>query len=105
MQRELYEFSNEALALAARSADAHDVHQERLIREIMATDDVEYKDACDRMREMFDFNMQRSRLLLLPLHTGLVLAAVAAVGCVPLVFDHELAIAFAEVRLRRAKAR
>ena len=33
--RELYELSNEALALGARDNEAHDLHQERLIRDIM----------------------------------------------------------------------
>ena len=94
--RELYEMSNEMLALAARTPDAHDVHQERLVREIMAVDDVEYPQACERMKDMYKLNEDMSRWLLMPLHAGLVSCAFAGVVVVPLVFDHSIAISFAE---------
>mmetsp|Transcript_17220 Transcript_17220/g.22392 ORF Transcript_17220/g.22392 Transcript_17220/m.22392 type:complete len:269 (-) Transcript_17220:328-1134(-) len=95
MPRELFEFSNEALALAARSPDAHDAHQERLVREIMAVDNIDYGKACIKMKEIFRVNAESSKYLLLPMYAGLWSCGIAAVTCVPLVFDHTIAEAFA----------
>lgn len=96
MPRELYEFSNEALALAARWPDAHDVHQERLVREIMTVDGVPYEAAFEKMKEMFHFNSNTSNILIIPLHTGLAIAIIGSLGCIPLVFDYHAATACAE---------
>ena len=94
--RELYELSNEALAIAARETDAHDLHQERLIRDIMANDDVEYREACEKMKEMFMFNRRYSLGGVLPFQLGLAATTMAAVGSIFLVFDFELAQKFAD---------
>ena len=91
---ELYELSNEALAIAARDKFAHDVHQERLIRNIMAVDGIEYDDAQEKMKEMFKFN-SLSHLALSPYDIGLFTAAIASFSCVPLVFDIDAATTFA----------
>ena len=96
MPRFIYEYSNEMLFFAARDPDAHDVHQERLIREIMVVDDVDYERAAEAMREIFRVNLVQSRYLMAPFHAGLGLCAVSAVGCVPLVFDHTAATLFAD---------
>ena len=124
--RELYELSNEALALGARDNEAHDLHQERLIRDIMVRrarcvfsplcqspsrrdapppppprarhqgrDNLEYDAARERMKEVFRTNYQASAMYELPPFVGLVVSGVAAVVCVPLVFDLETASWFA----------
>lgn len=49
--RYLYEWSNDSLAIAARDSNAHDVHQERLIREIMAVEEVEYPQVSKSIEE------------------------------------------------------
>eukprot|EP00656_Telonema_subtile_P048943 TRINITY_DN5978_c0_g1_i2.p1 TRINITY_DN5978_c0_g1~~TRINITY_DN5978_c0_g1_i2.p1 ORF type:complete len:230 (-),score=52.75 TRINITY_DN5978_c0_g1_i2:88-777(-) len=93
--RELYELSNEALAIAARSPEAHDVHQERLIRDIMATDEVEYDKAAARMEEVFLYNQTR-RTILLPYEVGLAGTMLCAILCFPVVFHDGTATAFAD---------
>jgi len=62
----------------------------------MAVDDVEYPEACERMKSMYKFNEDMSKLLLLPLHVGMFSCAFAGVVSVPLVFDETLAMAFAD---------
>lgn len=95
--RELYEYSNEALLLASRAPDAHDAHQERLIREIMVVDKIDYPRACAKMKEIFEYNSKVSNILTVPLHTGLAVAVVGAIGCVPLVFHEHSAQSFADL--------
>ena len=95
MPRFIYEYSNEMLFFAARDADAHDVHQERLIREIMVVDEVEYDRAAEAMRQIFRYNIDQSRYLMVPFHAGLALCAVSGVLSLPLVFDYSAATAFA----------
>ena len=95
MPRFIYEYSNEMLFFAARDADAHDVHQERLIREIMVVDEVEYDRAAEAMREIFRYNIDQSRYLMVPFQAGLALCAVSGVLSVPLVFNYSAATAFA----------
>ncbi len=92
----LYELSNEALALAARDPTAHDIHQERLIRDIMATDGLVYDDAAPIMKKMFSAN-QLSHASLFPYEVGLGLTSLGAILCFPLVFHFDSARAFADL--------
>ena len=75
MPRFIYEYSNEMLFFAARDPLAHDVHQERLIREIMCVDDVDYDTAAETMRAIFRTNIDQSRFLMMPFHLGLGVTA------------------------------
>lgn len=95
--RFVYEYSNEMLFYAARDTDAHDIHQERLIREIMIVDEIEYDEAAEVMRHMFRYNNELSKYLMIPFHAGLAFCAVSAVGCVPLVFNYTAATNFADL--------
>jgi hypothetical protein len=97
MPRFTYEYSNEMLFFAARDPNSHDIHQERLIREIMVVDDVDYDEAAERMRVLYRHNFLASRYMLMPLHFGLGLCGVSAVGCFPLVFHYPTAAAFADL--------
>jgi len=90
---ELHELSNEALAIAARDENAHDLHQERLIREIMATDEVEYPAAAEKMKEMFSVHAARKPG---PIEIGGGLAGLAGIVAVPLVFNLEAAVWFSD---------
>ena len=94
----MFELSNEMLALMARdvSTAAHDVHQERLTRDIMAVDNVEYEEARRKMAEMFMENRAQSWWNRLPNDAGLFVSGAAAVVVVPLVFHFDIGHTFAE---------
>lgn len=92
---ELWELDNITLLLLARDPEAHDVHQERLIRDIMATDGIEYNSASLIMKDIFQSN-QVNPLFLLPYDITFVVFGVAAFACVPLVFQYDTATTFAE---------
>ena len=59
-------------------------------------DNIEYDAARERMKEVFRTNYHASAMYELPPFVGLVVSGVAAVVCVPLVFDLETASWFAE---------
>jgi len=94
--REVYELSNEALAIASRDVKAHDLHQERLIRDIMAVDGVEYVAASEKMKEIFAANRKGMFLRCLPVEAGCFLFAGLALGAFPLVFHFETSQMFAD---------
>ena len=93
--REVFHLSNEALAIAARDSESHDLHQERLIRDIMAIDNVQYEGAAEKMKEVFSAN-RRGLTMVLPLEAGCVLFAGLSMVCFPLVFHFETSQAFAD---------
>lgn len=95
---ELYELSNELLALMSRDVTpaAHDVHQERLTRDIMAVDNIEYDEARQKMAEMFYENRTQSWWNRLPNDAGLFISGAAAVIVVPIVFHADVGLAFAD---------
>lgn len=93
---ELWELDNDILLVLSRDSEAHDVHQERLIRDIMAVDNIPYDDAEDVMKAMFKYN-QLNHMWMLPYDFTLISTGAAAVVCVPLVFDFEAAKAFADL--------
>ena len=92
---DLWEIDNNTLLVLSRDPDAHDVHQERLIRDIMATDLIEYDQATDVMKNMFESN-QLNRLWILPYDITLLVFGTAAFVSVPLVFEYDTARIFAE---------
>jgi hypothetical protein len=93
----VYELSNGELAVAARDLNAHDLHQERLVRDIMSADKVEYEVAAEVMRGMFKVNRTGVYWLLpVPLEVGVVGFAGMSLLCFPLVFHFETAQAFAD---------
>ena len=67
-----------------------------LPRAYQGRDNIEYDAARERMKEVFRTNYQASAMYELPPFVGLVVSGVAAVVCVPLVFDLETASWFAE---------
>jgi hypothetical protein len=85
---ELWQLSNDTLYLAARADPlAHNVHQERLIRNIMAVDALEYDQAQEKMREIFQHNrLSMTSPRLIPYDAGLVISLVSAGAAFPLVF-------------------
>ena len=83
------------MAIAARDPESHDLHQERLIRDIMAIDNVQYEDAAEKMKEVFAAN-RRGLTMVLPLEAGCVLFAGLSMVCFPLVFHFETSQAFAD---------
>ncbi|KAJ1450756.1 hypothetical protein M885DRAFT_531404 [Pelagophyceae sp. CCMP2097] len=95
MPRFIYEYSNEMLFYAARDMTAHDVHQERLIREIMVVDNIGYDEAAEEMRLMFRHNSEQSWYLMVPFHAGLGICVISALCSVPFVFNPTAATGFA----------
>jgi hypothetical protein len=92
---ELWELDNHTLLVLSRDTEAHDVHQERLIRDIMGKDGIEYDQAANIMKDMFEFN-QVHPLVMVPYDVTFLLFGVSAVACVPLVFYFDTAKLFAD---------
>jgi len=91
----------QALAIASRDPDAHDLHQERLIRDIMAVDELPYTLAQKVMIEIFIANRDRSAIGIfhVPLEGGLLLWSTLALVAWPLVFYLPVSQPFADSML------
>jgi len=92
---ELWELDNDILLLLSRDPEAHAVHQERLIRDIMATDEVPYDNASAVMKAMFVSN-QLNPVWTLPYDVTLIVFGCSAFVCCPLVFEFDSAKMFAD---------
>ena len=95
MPKTYSEFSNEILLSMALNGDQL-ARQERLIRDIMATDTIEWTEA----NKIFDGIIQSNRrglfLTTLPYKVGIVTAVTAAVVSIPMCFEINTVLAFNE---------
>lgn len=87
--------SNESLHVLAEQ-DHHDAAEERLIRNIMVVDDLEWHDARKAAQAIHEFNRQGLFMLTLPYKVGMVGWSVTALVSFPLVFSKDLALWFNE---------
>mmetsp|Transcript_15768 Transcript_15768/g.24649 ORF Transcript_15768/g.24649 Transcript_15768/m.24649 type:complete len:212 (+) Transcript_15768:102-737(+) len=95
MPRKFREIPNETVF----NLSMHGVHgacRERLVREIMRVDDIDWKDARDRVEEMNRENDRYGGVAKIPYQVGLYGAAVSGFGSLPLVFHKETVCWFAE---------
>jgi len=85
MPRFMCELSNETLIVLAEDGD-HDACLERLTREMMAVDDVEWIVARQKMAEIRESNRQIVWMATIPHQVGLATAFITGFGALPFVF-------------------
>jgi len=79
------ELSNETLFCLSEEGN-HDACEERLTRNIMATDDVDWMTAKSKLSEIKAHNSSVEWLVTLPYKVGISVAGVTGIGCIPMVF-------------------
>ena len=97
MPREYFELDNDVLLTLALSGD-QPARQERLVREVMAVDDVEWEAAMTQLAVIKEYNRRPLlvRLSSFPYKVGVMVSAAGALASIPLVFDLNTAIWFNE---------
>lgn len=85
------ELSNEALSLMA-VRNVHGARKERLLREIMRVDNVDWIQANAKHHEINIINDQKTWLLKLPYNFGIFTATVSGILSIPMVFHRDTAI-------------
>lgn len=95
LPREFEEMSNDTITILARMGD-QEAREERLIREIMRVDDVDWEAAQPRFQEMMEANRRGMWLATFPYKVGLVTSVASAVLSIPMVFDYNTILWFNE---------
>ena len=95
LPRHVSEYSPELLISSALAGDA-DAIRERLTREVMRVDEVEWNDADKIVEEMHEANGTGIGFLKFPYKAGVLIGFISAWGCLPLVFALGTAEAFNE---------
>lgn len=90
MIREVRQFDNDTLVMLAVSGN-QDAVKERMIREIMSVDEVEWDEAQEKFYEIEAANKSWMGLATFPYKAGIAGATVAAFATFPLCFDLETA--------------
>lgn len=93
MPKAYFDYSNEVLLLLSLQGD-HAAAAERLTREIMHVDKVDWDAAQPRLKEMREYNKENRSLITLPYTVGIVSSVIAGFASFWLVFDLETALAF-----------
>ena len=95
LPREYRAFPNDVLLTAAIMGD-QDARGERLIRDIMAKDNVSWEDAQPRFEEIVSANRKGLFLYTLPYKIGILSSLVLGFGSIPMIFDLNTALWFNE---------
>lgn len=95
LPREFEEMSNDTITILARMGD-QEAREERLIREIMNVDDVDWEGAQPRFNEMMAANRRGMWIATFPYKIGLVTSVTGAVLSIPMVFDYNTILWFNE---------
>jgi len=95
MPREYYEMSNQLIVQLAISGD-HDAVTERLVREIMHVDGIDYEAAVERLSAIDQACNSGKTLNNIPYQVGAVTAYVAAFASIPLCFHLDSCLWFNE---------
>jgi hypothetical protein len=96
MPRSYNELSNELIISAAIEGD-QDAIEERLIREIMAVDGLNWDEAKPIFSEMVQENRKGLFMITLPYKVGVIAAVVSGVASLPMVFDYNTVLWFNEI--------
>merc|ERR1719210_2287665 len=91
----MHELPNETLYVLAEQG-SHEACTERLVRNVMAVDGLEWIAAKSRVNEIANENNKIKWLATFPYKMGLTVAAVAGIGSVPMVFHRGTAQWFNE---------
>jgi len=84
------ELSNETLVILAEQG-CHEACSERLVRNVMHVDDVEWLEAKEKLREIQVENSRVVWLVTLPYKVGIASGLVFGIGCIPMVFSMSFA--------------
>lgn len=95
MPREVCEYPTDVLLIMAEAGD-WDACKERLIREIMAVDEVEYDEAEKTFQVINKKNSSGTFFAALPYRVGIFTALTCGFGSLPMVFDFQTALWFNE---------
>jgi len=87
------ELSNETLVILAEQG-SHEACRERLIRNVMCVDNIEWLEAKSVVDKMKKDNEKVLPLIKMPYRVAILGAAVTGFGCIPMVFDRTTAIWF-----------
>jgi len=79
------ELSNETLFCLAEEGN-NEACEERLARNVMAADEVDWMTAKTKVKEIIEYNKQVEWIVTLPYKVGISIAGVTGVGCIPMVF-------------------
>ena len=93
MPRAVHEYPSDVLLIMAEAGD-WDACKERLIREIMAVDEVEYDEAEEVFQAINRKNSSGTFFAALPYRVGIFTALVCGFGSLPMVFHYETAYSF-----------
>mmetsp|Transcript_37153 Transcript_37153/g.80885 ORF Transcript_37153/g.80885 Transcript_37153/m.80885 type:complete len:262 (+) Transcript_37153:71-856(+) len=98
MPKKMRDFPNDVLIMVTcQEGDRqHEACAERLVREIMCIDEVEWEEAQPRLQEMREANKKNRGILTLPYSVGITAAVTAAFSSIFLVFDLDTALIFNE---------
>ena len=96
MPKNYSEFPSSVLLNAALNGD-QEAKEERMIREIMSVENVEWDEAYPIFLKMVQSNRQGIFFATMPQKTGIALALIAGFGSFPLIFDINTVMAFNEV--------
>jgi len=86
LPRHVSEYSAELLISAALHGD-DDAIRERLVREVMRVDSIEWVEATQQVDTIRDTNQSGLLGVKFPYYVGITIGFVSAWGCLPLVFD------------------
>ena len=89
------DMSDEALAIMSSGGD-HEATVERLVRNIMAVDEVSWEQAQPKLQAVRSQNSSGMSILTLPYKVGIATGFIAAFGTIPLCFDLPTALWFNE---------
>jgi hypothetical protein len=89
------EMENETLILIAAMGD-YEARTEVLKRHIMAVDDVEYDEACNKFQEIASANQGTVNINVYPYFVGIGFGMIGAIGSLPMVFNLNTALWFNE---------
>ncbi|GMH66901.1 hypothetical protein TrRE_jg9360, partial [Triparma retinervis] len=91
--KEYYEMSNETI-IKLSAEGVFEAIEERLIREVMAVDEVDWDEAHLKFSEISSSNQQGMLLQTLPYYAGITTAVVGGFASIPLCFDYQTALWF-----------
>ena len=95
MKREYFEMNNNILLQLATEGD-HGARVERLVRDIMAVDQVTWDQAQEKLMEITRVNRQGMYLATMPYRVGIASALFGGAVSIPLVFNLDTALWFNE---------
>ena len=97
MPRHYYEFPNDVLLSAAIMGD-QEAREERLIREIMVVDGLDWNAAHIKFQAVVETNREGLFMATMPYRIGIGTALAMGFGSVPMIFQLDTALWFNEVR-------